>query len=227
MNNTKTCIACGKEFTKRAKESTKWLARKFCSRKCNLLFNGGKTRFKKGNHPWHIGLKGVKPPNEGSFRKGMTSWNKGLHIQTNNALVEWSKKHDSAFKGRRHTEATKRIIREKRAKQKNPSGKKHWNWRGGTSPLRKRIQALALYRRWRSEVFKRDDYVCKGCGQRGGRLNVDHLKPFYKILRENRIRTVKQAKRCQELWSTNNGKTLCIPCHKQTPSYLVNQHTIN
>lgn len=56
---------------------------------------------------------------------------------------------------------------------------------------------------------------------------VDHINPFYKILKDHNIKTVKQAKKCKELWEVSNGRTLCILCHKQTPSYLVNQYTID
>ena len=230
--NTKICIACGKEFTRKDKALSRWETRKFCSRKCNLSLRI-KSRFKKGHKPWHTGTRGmgIKRPNKGSFKKGFIPWNIGRKESTSEvsirALQEWIKSHGSSFKGRKHTEEAKKIIREKRKLQKNPSGENHWNWKGGTSPLRKRIQALGMYREWRSNVYKRDNWTCQICSKRGGKLNVDHIKPFYKIIEENKIQTIKQTKQCKELWNINNGRTLCVPCHKQTPSYLVNQYTIN
>lgn len=204
-----------------------WNKRVACSRQCGFLI-GKKYRYKKGHKLTPRGHKRWKHPNviRAWFKKGLIPWNKGTHIQTNNALIEWNKIHGSSFKGRKHTEQVKEVIREKRKLQKNPSGSAHWNWRGDTSPLRKRIQNTRLYRWWRKSVFERDNYTCQFCGKRGGRLNADHIYPFYRILKDYKIQSVKQAKKCKELWEVSNGRTLCIPCHKQTPSYLVNQHSI-
>src|SRR3990167_7315304 len=165
----------------------KWKKQKFCSHSCYWKNRKGKrvsskTEFKKGVTPWNKEMKGLK------------QWH---NLE---GLKSYVVKNGSAFKNKKHTEKAKKIIREKRAKQVNPSGQIHWNWKGGTSPLRKRIMSLGL--------------------------NVHHRNPFYKILEENQIKTVEQAKNCKELWDIVNGRTLCIPCHKQTPSYLVNQHTM-
>lgn len=57
------------------------------------------------------------------------------------------------------------------------------------------------YNEWRNSVFQRDNYTCKMCGTKGGKLNAHHI----------------------ELWSKNddlrfsvdNGITLCVDCHKK------------
>ena len=64
--------------------------------------------------------------------------------------------------------------------------------------------------KWRLEVFKRDDYTCQICGQRGGKLNADHIKSYHAHID---IR-----------WDLDNGRTLCIKCHKQTPTYGKNSN---
>jgi 5-methylcytosine-specific restriction endonuclease McrA len=84
-------------------------------------------------------------------------------------------------------------------------GSRGSNWQGGKTPINRAIRKRSKYRLWREAVFKRDDYTCQDCGKRGGTLNADHVKPFslFPKLR----------------FSIDNGKTLCVPCHKKTPTY--------
>ena len=58
---------------------------------------------------------------------------------------------------------------------------------------------------WRIAIFNRDAFTCQRCGQRGGRLEAHHIRPFkaYPRLRHR----------------LSNGLTLCKPCHKATDSY--------
>jgi len=103
---------------------------------------------------------------------------------------------------------------------KKYTGKNHPNWRGGISGLNLRIRATHKYYIWRFEIFKRDNFTCVQCkGVRSKKLNVDHIKSFALILKENNIKSLRQAEKCEELWDKTNGQTLCIPCHKETPSY--------
>lgn len=61
------------------------------------------------------------------------------------------------------------------------------------------------YKLWRQSVFERDNYQCQFCNKVGGDLNADHIKQFalYPKLR----------------FDINNGRTLCVPCHRKTPSF--------
>ena len=104
-------------------------------------------------------------------------------------------------------EARKKISASKMG-DKNPmfglTGDKCPNWRGGITPINKIIRHSKEYILWRESVFKRDNYTCIWCGNKG-RLNADHIKPFahYPELR----------------FAIDNGRTLCIDCHKTTDSY--------
>lgn len=99
------------------------------------------------------------------------------------------------FYGKKHSPETR----------KKMSGKNHPAWKGGIYSVNKSIRKTPEYRLWRIAVFERDHYTCVWCGQRGGRLHPDHIKPFayFPELR----------------FAIDNGRTLCEPCHKKTDTY--------
>jgi hypothetical protein len=100
------------------------------------------------------------------------------------------------------------------------SGDKSHFWKGGITELSKLIRQCYKYRQWRSDVFTRDDYTCQWCGVRGSvEIHPDHIKTFSSILKENNIKSLGEAILCEELWNINNGRTLCIKCHKKTDTY--------
>lgn len=85
-------------------------------------------------------------------------------------------------------------------------GENHPNWKGGVTSVYRTIRKSIEYRQWRKAVFERDNYTCQFCKIRGGLLlHPDHIKPFalYPELR----------------FDINNGRTLCIDCHKKTDTY--------
>ena len=79
------------------------------------------------------------------------------------------------------------------------SGEKSPNWKGGLISQNTRDRWCLEYGLWRTSVFKRDDYTCQNCEQRGGNLNAHHILNFaqYKELR----------------FAIDNGITLCKGCH--------------
>lgn len=84
-------------------------------------------------------------------------------------------------------------------------GKANPNWQGGITPINKSIRNSREYALWRKAVFERDNYTCRFCSQHGGKLHADHIKPFalYPELR----------------FAIDNGRTLCVPCHRTTDTY--------
>lgn len=118
------------------------------------------------------------------------------------------------------TEERKKRLSEFRKQNPNPyflgkkipqiSGEKHWNWKGGITPINTKIRNSLEYKLWRESVFKRDSYTCIWCGLKSGNgktviLNADHIKPFcdYPELR----------------FAIDNGRTLCKECHQKTETY--------
>lgn len=87
------------------------------------------------------------------------------------------------------------------------SGDKHWNWNNGSSRIYKDGYNSFEYRKWRKDVFERDNYTCKFCKSNGNNtyLTAHHIKSFskYPNLR----------------FELANGITLCEECHKLTDNY--------
>jgi transposase-like protein len=78
-------------------------------------------------------------------------------------------------------------------------GDKRYNWKGGKSGENMRVRGSMFMRLAREACFARDDYTCRCCKQRGGKLNAHHVWPFQRF---------PQWK--YEVW---NLVTLCKPCH--------------
>lgn len=78
-------------------------------------------------------------------------------------------------------------------------------WKGGTTSAKMKIKKSADWKKWRASVFARDLFTCKECGVRGVYIEPHHIKP---------VRLVGLTS--TELFNTNNGITLCRPCHKKT-----------
>lgn len=114
-------------------------------------------------------------------------------------------------------------IRSEETKLKNSlahRGEKSAQWKGGLTSLIRLVRRGVKYRTWRTTVYQRDNYTCVECGEDKHYLNADHIIQFALLLRMNNIKTVEQAEACEGLWDITNGRTLCLPCHKLTDTYL-------
>ena len=190
-------------------------------------------RFQKGHVPWHKGIKTGLAPWRGKKRsledrKKMSDSAKTIkRILIAIKNLPKYKKGESPNLGRKHSEETcrKNSLAHKGQKAWNKGLKsflakeKHYNWQGGITPLNFKIRNSFEYRQWQKFCLKRDDYTCQICGKRGSELHVDHIKPFSLILKENNITSLELAINCEELWNLNNGRTLCVDCHRKTDTY--------
>ena len=115
---------------------------------------------------------------------------------------KWSKEAKQRLRdfhtNKKMEESTKEKLR------KLNTGSKHPQWKGGITPLNKKIRNSLEYKLWRESVFKRDNYICIWCGFKGY-VEADHIKPFalYPELR----------------FAIDNGRTLCKECHRKTDTY--------
>lgn len=125
-------------------------------------------------------------------------WNKGKK----GVQISW-------FKGKKMSEEQKlKVSLNRRGKC---IGEGHHNWQGGKTKASTKIRNSSQYKDWRNIIFKRDNYKCLECGARSKTgnpiiIHADHIKPFayFPELR----------------FDIDNGRTLCIDCHKKTDTYL-------
>jgi hypothetical protein len=87
------------------------------------------------------------------------------------------------------------------------------------SLLKLRIRNTTQYLKWRIAILRRDNFRCQICtasikDNESVRLEAHHAKTFDDICKENNITTVKGALTCKEIWSLDNGISLCHGCHK-------------
>lgn len=174
----------------------------------NEINNG---RFKKGQN---LG-------NTNGFKKGMIPWSKGKKFPEN------SGKKNNLWRGGKINKPCEicKVVFEKYPSNptktcskkclnvliKNTrSGNSSPNWKGGVTPMTRMIRASLEYKIWRKSVFERDNYTCIWCGLRSGNgkaviLHADHIKLFA-YFPELRL-------------AIDNGRTLCINCHKTTETF--------
>lgn len=170
----------------------------------------------------------IERTNSGQFKKGFK------HSK------EWKKNNSLRMKGRVVSSETREKIRKHHSlfPSKSMLGRKHslktrlkmslackkelrWNWKGGVTAVRRQIYHSFEYKIWRNSIFKRDKFMCVLCKSDSSekKLNVDHIYPFSLICDKYNIQTLEQGLECSELWNLNNGRTLCIECHKKTDTY--------
>lgn len=139
-------------------------------------------------------------------KKGTTPWNKGIKC------LQFSGKNNSSWKRGLVTlvcvecEGYFQVknYRKDTAQFCNRLCKTN-NSNQGKTPVNEKIRKSAAYKAWRTLVFERDNYSCVECKKRGSYLHADHIKPFA-LFPELRL-------------DINNGRTLCVPCHKNTGTY--------
>ncbi len=231
----KNCIICGALYKKKITESKKyWSQKLFCSRRCSHKNKFGKCvskntqfqtgEYKLGNIEHRYDCRCIHClPKKGSlnnFWKGGGTLKKclfcGIEFE-----IEKHREKTAKFCSRKCTNSSRigkpfgRPFPQKLSTRISRLPRKE---------LQKRIRELPEYLKWRKAIMIRDVFKCVLCGV-GGRLQVDHIIPFWKILDESIITSVEEAVQTKELWDLNNGRTLCEACHKLTPTYATIRKT--
>jgi len=81
------------------------------------------------------------------------------------------------------------------------SGEKHYNWKGGITPIHTQIRMSLEYKLWKKSVFERDNFTCQKYEIRGGNLIAHHINNFSEF---------------PELrFAIDNGITLSEKAHKE------------
>jgi len=219
----KPCLQCGTIIKKKQNCSIySWFNRvKYCSMKCLNEYRRGKpsaspeTTFKKG----HISVV----PYESRRRGEQNYMWKGGQIKKKCLICKSAFSVDSYRKNAK----TCSLICNRKYRQSNEFRNRLSKIQRSLTPkifvstrkLRSLLRRCSIYNRWRNKVFARDNYTCRVCGIRGGKLHADHIRPFIIIMFENNVNTYEDAVKCKKLWNIRNGRTLCKPCHYKTDTF--------
>lgn len=182
------CQTCGITFASRKACVSR--TPKFCSRKCYAGREIGDTTRSRMS----------------AARAGRQPHNKLPTAQVKCAGCSTQIQHRvGAYSNPKYCSTSCRIATYRKMDYAHQSGDKSHRWMGGVTAENDRERRSAKYRQWRTDVFSRDGYTCQSCGQVGGYLQADHIKPFayHKELR----------------FDVSNGRTLCVACHRKTDTF--------
>lgn len=147
-----------------------------------------------GKPSWNKGTKGI-----------MKAWNKGKKMsdETKKKVSDSKKKNPTRFwLGKELSNKHKENLRLHHSH--SLIGENSPNWRGGITPINKKIRQSSDLQDWRIKVFQRDNFLCQmpDCDKTVRYLNAHHIKTFSKYPELRR--------------DIDNGITLCRRCHEKT-----------
>ncbi len=220
------CKTCEKEF-----KTQKWMHRVFCSRDCS--YTPVRKKALSGVKMCSM-CKQQKPATKEFFYLSKTSLN-GFGSGCKECIKKYQRFGGNLVKRCKYCVAKFRVMRSRKDSanfcntscygkwmSEHQVGDKHHQWKGDKSfaAIKRRMRLWVAWRDWRESIFKRDDYTCQECKERGVYLEPHHLITVNSILHavKDLYGEVNEAlvKRHKLLFSVNNGITLCRPCHVKT-----------
>ena len=97
---------------------------------------------------------------------------------------------------------------------------------GRVTELKKYLRFCPKYNEWRKCIFERDNFTCQICQSYGVELNADHIISFANIIQDFKKETGLLGEELRiallgykPLWDIDNGRTLCVYCHRKTETY--------
>lgn len=166
-----------------------------CSSKCGGIFRRKKVKINCkicGKEVW------VKPSD---YKRGRQYCSKRCSTENiKNELQEKCEVCGKTFtRSKAGVERVKHHFCSRECFAKYNVGENSPGWKGGVTSEIHKLRTGHEYKAWRKKVFKRDNYTCQICGNRGGYLHAHHIKHFasYPKLR----------------FLVSNGITLCEKCH--------------
>ncbi len=193
----RVCLVCGKEYQSYSK------TRKYCSWSCAGLSNANIEKLRvmshtPKRHKQRLG-RSCKCKSCGRQFFSIQRRNYCAHCATygtksNRVCVICGQVFKSSVPQKTCSVKCHSVL-----KSEQQRGEKSHRWQGGKSLATAIFRGTFEYKNWRTSVFKRDDYTCQLCHERGGKLSAHHIRLF---------------SQCPALaLEVANGITLCWRCH--------------
>lgn len=126
---------------------------------------------------------------------------KKMSKESRRKMSEAAKRRPSNRTGKTHSLETRAKI-SAASRARSPRGPDAPSYKDGKLAERRDQRFSLQYKRWRYDVFLRDEFTCQCCGySRGGNLVAHHIKPF--------------ADHPGLRFDVDNGITVCRICHQE------------
>lgn len=164
-------------------------------------------QFQKGHIPWNKNKKRSQGVKARISKRVKALWQNPKYREH---MREVHRGKTSSMKGKHHSKETKdriskrligrRLLKTTRKKiGEAEKRERHWNWKGGITSTNIKIRNSLKSKKWKNNIFVRDNWTCQKCKKKGVELEAHH------ILRFSQFPKLK--------FDINNGVTLCKSCH--------------
>lgn len=187
-----------KESLKKRSETLKKLYREGKSKLDLYCFKIGHIVTEETRRKISLASKGHRLSEETKIKIGMANKGRKLSIENKKRLLLKAKKFKKGCPSW-HAGLNAKID------SRIPHKETHYNWQGGITPLNKQLRNNVLWKKWREEVFKRDNYICQNfdCKYCHNKIGV--------LLHPHHIKSLTSNP--ELAFVTNNGITYCKDFH--------------